>query len=107
MAVLATGGHLGEIQHIPQYKGDNTREVRAHFSMLRDAIVRYSFPVLGHLECPPEDDDDLDALVGFLNVVELLTNRGDWLGSTDHGYFLITKILAFSIGELWEAVVGH
>jgi hypothetical protein len=106
MAVLASSGHLGKIRKILQYKGANKPDVQAFFTLLRDEIVRYSVRFLGQIDSRPEDDDDLDALVGFLNVVELLERQGDWFGRIDSGYFLIPKVHGINVGVTWEAVTG-
>jgi hypothetical protein len=108
MAVLASSGRLGEIRQIREYKGADAPQldIKAHFSLLRDEIVRYATAMLGQHDLSPNDDDDLDALVGFLNVVELLKGEGDWFGCVDYGYFLIPKVFEFNIWERWEAALG-
>jgi len=107
MAVLARGGCLETIRRICQYKGNNEPNVQAHFTLLRDEVVRYSATVDDGLACHPESDDELDAFVGFLNLVELLKGQGDWFGNIDYGYFLIRRVFDRSIGEVWETAFAR
>lgn len=92
MAVSASQGQLQGIDVIPTYKGDNDPETLVNFQNLRASVLHMAAAYLDVDELPLEDDNDLDAFVGFLNVVDLLRGAGDWIGTVARGFFMSPRI---------------
>jgi len=52
-----------------------------------------------------DDDDQLDACVGLLNLLDLVTGKGDWFGTSASGYFLVPQLEILGgklFSKVWE-----
>jgi hypothetical protein len=120
----AEDGRLAPLTAIPKYKeekleqepadaeatgGEETAStVEGGLRQLRGPVV--SLAGSGHSLTvrPPKTDDELDALVGLLNLLDLAGNKGDWFGCERLGYFLVPRFGRYpkdcpdTISEAWE-----
>lgn len=122
LGVWAEDRRLGTVRKVPKYKTEAEEDESAdqssgagEGSMVVSGVRLLREPVVGlaraehGLEAPlPENDDQLDGLVGLLNVVDLAAGRGDWFGTEQTGYFLIPRFGRYpegspaTMGEAWE-----
>lgn len=89
---------------IPVYKGSKT--AKAACASLSAALVDHISASYGTRLAAPSNDDDLDGLVGLLNLVDLLEDRGDVFGTADDGYFLVPACPGLSFETLWSSSVS-
>ena len=57
------------------------------------------------LATPITTDDDLDAVVGLMNLLELADGSGDLFGTAEEGYFLVPRVTrARAFVDIWRSV---
>jgi hypothetical protein len=89
---------------LPRYKGNNQPETQANFEALCAIVRALAAPRLDLDALAINDDNDLDAFVGFLNAVDLVRGKGDWIGTDEWGYFLCPKIAGMPEGQLMSEI---
>ena len=112
LGFYASAGVVGFPRTIAKYKP---------WSQNRDTFVALAGAVISHLgsahaanlERPIASDDDLDAVVGLMNLLDIAGGNGDLFGTSEEGYFLVPRVTqSRSFLEIWEtarakAVVGE
>lgn len=106
MAIWIAQKRLGSIGTLQKYKGDSSVATKNGFQAARGGVVDLFRDEFASMDSPVSSDDELDALVGLANLVDLIRGKCDWWGTEDTGYFLIPKI-ADSLGsrtvrEAWD-----
>jgi hypothetical protein len=110
MALWANNNQLGRGvgNTLLQYKGDNKPETKAqtqaNFQALRASVGALAAPQLNLDALAINDDNDLDAFVGFLNAVDLVRGKCDWIGTDEWGYFLCPEIAGMPEGQLMSEI---
>ncbi len=97
MAIWIAQKRLGSIATLAKYKGDSSAATTNGFKVARDAVEDLFRSEFACMDSPVSSDDELDALVGLANLIDLLRGKSDWWGTEDSGYFLI-PIAADSFG---------
>ncbi len=106
MAIWIAQKRLGAIDTLQKYKGDSSAATKIGFQSARNGVVDLLSKEIATLDSPVSSDDELDALVGLANLVDLIRGKCDWWGTEDTGYFLIPEItdsLGFpTVREAWD-----
>jgi len=90
---------------IPVYKGSKANP--GDFEALVDAVVTHLNAKHGCTVRRPADDDELDSLVGLLNLLDLAHGSGDFFGTED-GYFLVpAPAEGKGFADVWRAERGR
>lgn len=97
MALLCQNGRLDGVDNLKPYKDGTQKEAR---QTLWTAISSYMLDRWPHLlfrndfaqvaTCPT--DDELDALVGLLNALDVLHAQADWIGDDEDGYIVVPRL---------------
>ncbi len=104
MGIWALDGKLRGIQRVPYYKNKKS----AGFQSLVGAVSQLAEEAYSQNPAQIPHDDALDAFVGLLNLLDLLTGKGDWFGCEELGYFLIPLFnrgrpdFPNRVGDVWE-----
>lgn len=105
MAVWIFQQKLGSLTSLPHYKGGRTSDMMYGFEQLSSAVTKLLSAKLAGSLSPVKSDDELDALVGLTNCVDLIRDNADWWGTENSGYFLIPRIeteLGFGVRDAWD-----
>lgn len=106
MAVWISQRQLGETLSLAKYKGDSSAETKQGFRSVRAGVVDLFRRQFVSIECEVSTDDELDALVGLANCIDLQRGNCDWWGTEDAGYFLIPKVSEgageSSVRQAWD-----
>jgi hypothetical protein len=124
LGIWAEDGRLGQVATVPKYKEDKLEEVsgveedegaeqdasavEGGLRQLRGPVAALAASGHGLAVAAPRTDDELDALVGLLNLLDLAGGKGDWFGCERLGYFLVPRFSRYpdggpkTIGEAWE-----
>jgi hypothetical protein len=88
---------------IQKYKPLNT-STQPVFGDLKDAVLEYANRERGVVEALDiKCDDDLDAVVGLFNILDLANGDGDIFGTVETGYFLVpSSPKGTSFKKLWQ-----
>lgn len=106
------------LQSLPRYKGNQESESEGTENPRNDATVTDSLAKIIAAVCNlseerydlklnelPCNDDELDAFVGFLNLMDIIKEKGDWFGTIETGYFLTPRLSLLNgecFSELWR-----
>jgi len=76
------------------------------FDALAEAVGSHLLSVhAADLECSIASDDDLDAVVGLMNLLDLAGGTGDLFGTAEEGYFLVPRVTRTrSFLDIWRSV---
>ncbi len=106
MAIWANQKQLPGFDRIPKYKGNRHKDTVASFRDLCATVCQLGGSYLDTSTLRVENDDDLDAFTGLLNVIDLLRGSGDWIGTVEQGYFLTPELRQLAGGkkmcEIWR-----
>lgn len=106
MAVWIYQQRLGTLRQLPRYKGDSSQITKIGFAEVSSSVIKLFNHEVAELQSSVTTDDELDALVGLANCVDLVRGDADWWGTEDSGYFLIPRIRdvksELSVREAWD-----
>lgn len=102
LGFYASAGIAGFPRSIEKYKPLRQHEVVSE--QLVEAVTRHIDSAHhADLEKPIRNDDELDAVVGLMNLLDLAGGTGDMFGTAEEGYFLVPRVARErSFLEIWE-----
>gem|GEM_PF-1987990 len=104
LGFYASAGIAGFPRTIEKYKP--CRHNRVVFDALVEAVTEHIISShAAHLERPIASDDELDAVVGLMNLLDLVGGTGDLFGTAEEGYFLVPRVTRpRSFLDVWQSV---